>query len=295
MNWDDLKYILAVARAGTISGGAQQLGVNATTVSRRLRSLEERAGTALFDKLKHGAVLTTAGQEMVAVAETVEELTNELDARIHGLDTRLEGSLRLTSVGFLFIRWLKDFGDFARRYPGIDLELTSSIAVANLTMREADVAIRVAQTAPPYLVGWKYARMHFAAYASNDLISVVGNDAAYEAFPWVGWDLSVARATDLWLEQHAPRGQIKLRVEQMSLMYQALVDGVGASILPCVIGDSSPLLRRIGPYLEPGDYIWILTHPQLRKTARVTTLMAYVRELIARDLDLIEGRAPRSA
>jgi DNA-binding transcriptional LysR family regulator len=93
MSWDDLRDILAVARHGTLTDGARALQVNPTTVTRRLRALERETGTALFDKLKHGAVLTRAGEEVVAVAETVERLIHRLDARIRGLDTKLEDTI----------------------------------------------------------------------------------------------------------------------------------------------------------------------------------------------------------
>ncbi|MCP4448106.1 MAG: LysR family transcriptional regulator [Myxococcales bacterium] len=97
MNWDDLRFILAVARHGTITDGARALRLNATTVSRRLRAMEEEAGTALFDKLKHGAVLTSAGEEIAAAAETIEEVANALDGRIIGLDAKLDGTLRVSA------------------------------------------------------------------------------------------------------------------------------------------------------------------------------------------------------
>lgn len=291
--WDDLRFILAVARHGTIVDGARALRVNATTVSRRLRTMEEHAGTALFTKLKHGAVLTAAGEEMVAVAQAVEQMTNALDARIHGLDAKLEGTIRVTSTDILLEQWMPDLTAFQRQYDSLQLELTSGYQSMNLTMREADVAIRMARSAPDHLLGRKHAEIFYAIYGAPDLVDAIGPDASYAAFPWVSWDLStVGRATDRYLEAHAPGARIVTRVDRMAPMIAALEAGLGISILPCVSADLNPNLQRVGPYFEGGMYLWVLTHPELRGSARIRTFTRFVTQLIERDLVLLEGRRP---
>ena len=187
MTCDNLRYILAVARHGTIGLGAEALKVNATTMSRHLRALEEQTGTALFVKLKHGAVLTAAGHRVVEVAREVEKLTNDLDAHITGLDTKLEGRLRVTTTETLLERWLPDFGEFNRRYPDIELEFTSTPSILNLTQREADVAVRLGPDAPEHLIGNKHAQVALAIYGSRELVGSVGASAPYSAFPWLAF------------------------------------------------------------------------------------------------------------
>ena len=292
MSWDDLRYVLAVSRHGTISDAARALQVNATTVSRRLKAIEEDKGTALFEKLKHGAVLTPAGEALVSVAETVEQLTNNLDAHIHGLDTRLEGNLCVTAADLLFNHWMSDLADFQRRYPNVQLELRSSYEMANLTQREADIAVRISKSAPPHLLGNRHVEALYAVYGHRALIESIGANAAYAAFPWVGWDLRVGRATDDYLAAHAKGAKIVMRVDRMLLMQQALSAGIGITILPCLSGDRIPDLCRIGDYFEGGVYIWVLTHPELRGTARVRAFINLVRTLIARDRALILGQCP---
>ncbi len=292
MNWDDLRYILAVARCGTISDGARALRVNSTTVSRRLRAMEEEANTALFKKLKHGAVLTAAGEEMVRVAEEVEQLTHALDAKIHGLDTKLTGTLRVASLGGLFEFWKHDLLAFHRLHEGITLEINLGVSVSNITQREADVAIRFARQAPEHLLGRKHAEIFFAVYGSRDLVAAIGAENSYRDYPWISWDLSFARGTDIWLEKNAPGARITMRVDNMSAMISMLEAGFGITMIPCVIGDSNPNLQRVGSYLEGGLFLWVLTHPQLRNTARVRVFLSFMRELIKRDKELIEGRRP---
>lgn len=296
MNWEDLRYILAVARSGTVLAAAKSLRVSPTTMARRLRTLEESQGTALFEKFKHGIVLNEAGERVVAVAEEVERMTDLLDAEIHGLDQTLVGSIRVTSTDFLLRQWIADFGAFKARYPNIELELTSTTSVINLTQRQADVALRIAATAPEHLLGAKHAELFYAIYASRELVESLGEDAPYGAFPWLSWDLSIARSTDTWIAANAGEdANIVVRVGKMNVMIAAIEAGLGATILPCVIGDANPELRRVGDYFEGGLHLWVLTHPQLRGSAKVSAFTRFVRELIRRDRDLIEGRRPAAA
>ncbi|MGH1344852.1 MAG: LysR family transcriptional regulator [Nannocystales bacterium] len=295
MNWDDLRYILAVSRAATVLEAARSLRVSPTTMARRLRSLEASQGTALFEKFKHGTVLSEAGHRVVEVAAEVERMTAQLDAEIHGLDRKLEGSIRVTSVDFLLRHWVEDFGEFRTLYPGVDLELTSTLSVVNLTQRDADVALRVARTAPEHLLGARHAEFMYAVYGGQALTESREPDAPYSAFPWLSWDLAFARSTDEWIEKNAAGADISMRFGQMSVMVDAVAAGLGLTILPCLIGDAHPGLNRVGTYFEGGLHLWVLTHPQLRGSARISAFTRFVRERIRRDLDLIEGRRPRSA
>jgi len=295
MNWEDLRYILALSKEGTILAAAHSLGVSATTVSRRLRKLEQSQGTALFEKFKHGAVLTGAGERVVAVAESVQRLTDELDADIHGLDSKLQGAIRVTATEMLTKHFLLDFAAFREHYPGIEVELDSKTTLANMTQREADVAIRLGHTAPDHLVGSSYAAMAYAVFGAVGLVERVGDDAPYGAFPWVGWDRAVSRATDAWMAQHAPGAVVAMRFGGMPVMAHAIAHGVGLGVLPCVIGDADPRLRRVGPYLQRSELkVWLLTHPKLRGTARIKVFLASMREALKREAALFEGNRPQA-
>jgi len=290
MDWEDLRYLLAVERGGTLLAGAERLKVSPTTVSRRLRSLESDLATTLFDKLTHGAQLSEAGKRVLEVAAEVERLTDQLDAELHGLDQKLEGPIRVTSVDFLLRAWVADFAEFRSKYARVELELTSTTNVVNLTQREADVAIRVAPSAPEHLIGTKHAEFMYAIYGGASLVESLGTCASYSEFPWLSWDLAFARSTDTWIAEHAAGAEIVLRLGNMNIMVDALVANLGLTILPCFIGDANPSLRRVGAYFEGGLYLWVLTHPQLKNSARISTFTRFTRELVKRDRDLIEGR-----
>lgn len=289
MNWDDIRVLTAVARAGSLTEGAKALRVNPTTVTRRLRALEEAAGTALLKKWKHGVILTPAGEDMARVGEEIEEGVHALDARIRGRDARIEGRLRVTTTDLLVRPWLEDFAAFQRANPGIDLELDTSSSLADLTRREADVAVRIAASAPDHLIGRRHAELRFGIYGSEALVERVGAHQPYAAFPFVGFTESGHRGVDNWMAEHAPQAQVVLRVGSLATMMDALSGGLGVSLLPCLTGERTPGLRRIGGWTAGGTWLWVLTHPELRASARVRAFTRFVRGLIERDRALLEG------
>jgi DNA-binding transcriptional LysR family regulator len=296
VDWNDLRLVLEVAENGGLLGGAKALDVHPTTVSRRIRQLEEGQRAKLFEKFRHGVVLTEAGADVVDVARQIRTLTNELGARLEGRDASLTGTVRLTAVDTLLKHWMPDFGVFQRRYPDIQLELSAGLAMANLTQREADVAVRIASAVPEHLIGARLCEVAHALYASDDVIARYGSSSALETYPWVAYDLAVFRGIDDLLATVAPEARIVLRVQRIDLLMSALEDGVGIGVLQCVAGDANPRLRRLDIPFDAGtSYLWVLTHPQLKGAARVAAFMRFLRELVARDKDLFEGRRPRAS
>ena len=181
MDWDDVRYFLAVARGGSVRAAAEGLGVNHSTVLRRIAQLEERLGARMFEKLPSGYRLTAAGEEILEFADQMEASSNRLETRVFGRDQSVRGLLRMTLAPILATHLLMpDFADFARLHPDIELEILSSGELANLTNREADVAIRVVydrKTLPlnlhslkgPELFGGVYiSRERLAAWRASD-------------------------------------------------------------------------------------------------------------------------------
>jgi DNA-binding transcriptional LysR family regulator len=291
MEWNDLRLVLAVAENGGILGGAKALSVHPTTVSRRLKSIEAGHRARLFDKFKHGVALTEAGADVVETARRMRALTHELDARLDGRDTTLRGVIRFTAVGTLLRRWMPDFAAFQARYPQIELELTPGLNMANLTHREADVAARIAESAPDHLIGVRLCPVAHAVYASADLIERMGADTPLDQWPWVAYDLAVFRGVDAYLAAFHPGARVVMRVPEIDLLAQALIGGVGVGVLQCAVGDARPELRRVGGFQPGGSHaLWVLTHPHLRGTARISAFMAFLRGLVQRDQAWFEGR-----
>ncbi len=294
MDWTELRTVLAVAEHGGLQDAARALDVHPTTVSRRLRAIEASQRVTLFERYRHRVVLTAAGAEAVDTAREVRRLVDELSTRLQGRDTLLSGTIRLTSVDSILRLWMPHFAAFRDSYPDIALELSSGMSMANLTHREADVAVRIAGQAPGHLIGSRLCDVAHAVYGSEDLLDAEGEQASRDTLPWIAYDLAVFRGVDGFLAARHPDARVVMRVPRIDLLVAAIQDGVGIGILNCHVGDSNPRLRRLGPADAGKSHLWALTHPELRGTARISAFLRFVRGIVAEERDLFEGRRPRA-
>lgn len=293
MQWDDLRIILAIARAGSLAGAARDLAVNHSTVFRRLNTFEDSLGVRLFDRLPSGYALTVAGEEMRASAEKIEREIDRLDRQITGQDLRLHGSLVVTTTDTLATGILgSHIAAFKRAYPDIDLELVLDNQNISLSKRQADVAIRPTLSPPETLVGRKICDIAFAPYWAKTLVSMHHQDLSM--MPWVSVDNSLSHlASDKWFRRELPHVLIRMRSNSLQGVMMAAEAAVGAAILPCFMGDTSTHLNRVGdPIKDGGSALWLLTHEDLRHTARVRALLDFMAEALRDNIDLLEGRAP---
>ncbi|PRP96419.1 LysR family transcriptional regulator [Enhygromyxa salina] len=281
MNWDDLRYVLAISRDQTLSGAAERLGVTHTTAGRRLRAIEEALGVRLFDRTPEGFMPTAAGQDIAEVAERLEGEVLALEGRVLGRDAQLRGKLRVATMDMLFRRYHGAFSSFMTRYPSVELTVVCSDNEVSLTRREADVVLRMTNTPPEYLVGRKVGRVEFAVFASTELYERMGPDATYADYPWIHWDERLnMRWLDAWLADNAPNARVAMRIDfQPLLLRQAIAAGIGVHFLACFEGDDDPGLTRVGPVQS--DYsrdLWLLTLPDLRNTNRIRAFMDHIAE-----------------
>jgi DNA-binding transcriptional LysR family regulator len=175
IDWDDVRFFLAVARGGSVRAAAERLKVNHSTVLRRIAQLEKRLGAHMFEKLPSGYRLTDAGEEVLEFAAQMEASSNRLEMRVFGRDQSVRGLLRLTLAPSLATHLLMpDFADFARQHPEVEMEILSIEEPVNLTNREADVAIRVVYNRgalPLNLRGLKGPELSGGVYMSRDLLA----------------------------------------------------------------------------------------------------------------------------
>lgn len=188
IDWDDVRYFLAVARGGSVRAAAEHLGVNHATVLRRIAQLEERLGVQMFEKLPSGYRLTAAGEEVLEFADQMEASSHQLETRVFGRDQSVRGRLRVTLAPPMATHLLMpDFADFARLHPDIEMDVLSFGELANLTNREADVAIRVVyerKTLPQNLHGMKGPELFGAVYMSRDRLAA-WRAGAPDPFRWI--------------------------------------------------------------------------------------------------------------
>ena len=272
MNWEDLRYVLAISRGHTLSRAAALLGTAHTTVGRRLRSIEKALGVRLFDQKQEGLFPTAAGEDLLGVAARMEAEVLSLEGRLVGRDVRMRGKLRVTTMDLLFRRYSEGFASFLTRYPSVELTLSMSDTEALLHRREADIALRLTNTPPDTLFGRKIGQVEFAVYGSKELARRIGEGAPYERFPWVHWDERLQMSwLDSWLARFAPGAKIAMRVEISTLALQeVLASGVGVHFLSTIEGDADPRLQRLGE-VDPSfsREVWLLTLPELRRNLRV--------------------------
>jgi DNA-binding transcriptional LysR family regulator len=311
MDWDDLRIFLALTRTRSVRAAANVLGVNNSTVSRRIRTFEKRLGVRLFERLPSGYTLTPAGEDMLGSTLQVEEEIQSLERRVLGQDSRLTGELRVTMPDILATRLLMpSLASFTQIYANIELEVIVSDEQLNLTKREADVAIRMTNNPPEHLVGRRLLRHASTAYASTDYLTQhqVNMDltdladltdstdsTGLAGLNWIGWEDMIPYPR--WVKDSPfPAIPVRHRLNNGMLQLEAIKAGMGIAMLSCFIGDREPELRRLPPGTpQLGREIWILTHADLRNTTRVRTFMDYMATAILAQRDLIEGRCPAHA
>ncbi len=293
MNWDDLRIFLAVAREGSLSAAARVLGINQSTVSRRVTAFERRLGVRLFDRLPSGYAVTPAGTQMIAAAERIDEEVYGIGRRVLGQDLRLTGTLRVTSTDVSVNRFLMPhFAAFAQAHPDIELHIVTTYAHLNLARREADVAVRVTKAPPGTLIGRRLATMALGVYASRAFFERHEGRLDVAALPWVGWDNE--EINRMYITDHFPQARIHHRVNDMLVMISAVKAGLGIATFPCCHVDIDPEMRRVVPGAITDGVLdmWLLTHPDVNRSARVRAFMDFMAEAISRDRDRIEGRRP---
>ncbi|MFT5455708.1 MAG: DNA-binding transcriptional LysR family regulator [Myxococcota bacterium] len=292
MDWDDLRYVLAIARQGNLSRAASYLGVTRTTVGRRLRAIESGLGVRLFDRSPEGFAPTAAGQDMCELADQMEADVLSLEGRVLGRDVQLEGKLRVSTIDFQFACFHAAFASFVDRYPRVDLTVSMSNEAVSLTRREADVALRLTSAPPEHLVGRKVADVRYAAYGCKALVERIGRDAPYTAFPWLHLDERMnPRRLDGWLAKNAPGARIAMRLDSGNSIREAIRAGIGVQLLATYDGDADPDLVRIGAVQDDAHGLWLLTLPELRSTSRVRAFMEHMVDALRARLADLEASA----
>ncbi|GLK85310.1 LysR family transcriptional regulator [Ancylobacter defluvii] len=292
--WDDFRLIKAVADAKGLPAAAAQIGVNHSTVFRRLKQIEEAIGTTLFERHRTGYALTPAGEELVALAQRLDDEITSTGRRIAGREPAPCGELRVTTPDSLLIHLLIPMmADFRRRYPQVQLDIVLSNQALNLSRRDADVAIRATDNPPENLVGRRLARIAWALYgrAEDFPDPAAVDEASLSTCNWValGETMGALKAVK-YVQKHVPPENVAYRVNTVLGLAEAVEAGLGIGHIPCMIGDARPSLVRLTPPVP--DFaadLWLLTHPDLRHAPRVRAFLDFLAEQIGKHRRFIEG------
>ena len=295
LSWDDFRLIKAVADTRSLGGAAELLGLNHSTVFRRLNGLEQQMGTRLFERSRTGYGTTAAGEEMVLLAAKMSEQITDFERRVAGRDIKPSGELRVTTTDSFFSHLISPVcASFSNAFPDIRVDMVTDSRQLNLSRRDADVAVRASQAPPETLVGRRIAVVAWAGFAKRTVPGAKSKRPAKEA----GWLALAEPLADImparWTYQMVAPERIIMRVNAVGAMIAAISAGIGCGMLPCFAGDTMPgLVRVTEPLVEQASSLWLLTHPDLRHAARVRAFLDFAGKELAKKKKLIEGGEPQ--
>ncbi|SDR56509.1 transcriptional regulator, LysR family [Rhizobiales bacterium GAS113] len=283
--WGDLRYFLAVARHGSTLAAAKSLRLSQSTVHRRLAELERRIGRQLVKRHPTGYRLTEFGEAMLPYAERVEHAVQGFEQHQATVTRGEVGVIRVTCPEPIMYRITQSslLDHFHARHPGLRVEFVMSDKYLDLSKGDADVALRSGDTDDDVLVGRKIADSIWAVYASRKYIERRGKPERVEDLnrhALIGLDQSMAnhRAAK-WLREVAPDAEVIARNNSVLGLVYAVKSGIGIAPLPTALGDAEPdLVRVLGPIPELARSWRLLTHPDLRRTQRVSAFFDFITE-----------------
>ncbi|WP_020591765.1 LysR family transcriptional regulator [Kiloniella laminariae] len=322
--WRDLRTVLAVAEAGSLSAAARNLGISHATVFRHINQIEEKLAAKLFERGRDGYSLTAAGERLAALTGRFDQDLVGLERQILGQELEPAGLVRITTTDTLLINFLSPIlVALQKRFPEIELEIDCSNEIVNLNRRDADIALRPSKEAGDNMIGRRLSDIAMAVYCHKSYAqqhledrvpegSLAGSSgrspaglkdvprdvpltvplAVLQQQVWVGpgeklFYLPLAR----WLREKGLQPSVRTRHNSLLAVADAVRAGAGLAILPCFMADEdSSLLRLAGPLPELTGELWLLTHPDLRSVGRIRACMDFLAGELVQRRSLLEGQ-----
>ena len=284
LEWDQVRVFLAVFRGGSLAAGAARLGVDVSTVSRRVDRLEEELGLHLFDRTRDGTLATASAELVLPHAEEMELAMHRFAAAGSQVETEVEGVVRLSvppGVSDTFVAPL--LVELHRLHPKLQIEVDATISYADLTRREADIALRVNRPRSGELVMTRLISTRSMPMTSPEYAAELGRLRTLADARWIAWGADLAHIpSSRWLSEHGPGVVPVLRTSHMSTQIAAARSGLG------VVLASGPY-RRFGLVpIKPGkalaaawealpvEELWLVGHQALRQVPRVAAVWEFV-------------------
>ncbi|WP_165973809.1 LysR family transcriptional regulator [Paucimonas lemoignei] len=288
-DWNDLKFFLAAARQGGLTGAAKALRTSASTVSRHITTLEQRLQATLFLRQQTGYLLTDDGSALLKHVENVEQAMMAAERNALGsIQQEVTGKVRLATTEMLAVHLIAPhLHALQQRHPRLQLEIGISLSRANLSRREADLALRMVEPsrddgAGDY-IAQQVGKLDCAPYCLSNLVSPKksNNPEAWQKLDYISWDESWA---DLpmakWLRAAFPGKAPVLSCNSMQVQHAAIRSGMGVGMLPCFVGDQDTALQRLGSREPPlSRAIWLVYHRDLKASQRVIAMREFIQEI----------------
>jgi DNA-binding transcriptional LysR family regulator len=289
LNWDEFRIIKAIAETHTLAAAGERLGLNHSTMFRRLTALEARLKVRLFERERSGYRPTAAGEDMIALAVLMGQTIEEFQRRVTGEGAKLSGVVRLTSVNSIGCLILPPIvAALLSEHPSLHLELLLEETPLDLERGEADLALRSLKgPLPGGLAGRRIAALPWAIYAASSLIT---DDFQALSAPWISPSESFGPAeARRWLDRNVDMLRRVATASSDIAMSELAARGVGVALLPCYVGAAKPELRRVGkPDADLDRELWLVAHPQTLRIPRVRALYDFIGDELERNRHLFE-------
>ena len=288
MNWDDVRIFLAAHRAGTLRGAAEQLGIDQTTVGRRLGAFDRTLGSRLFLRTTGGLVLTDSGRQVLDTAEGMERLAVSFERRSEGADARVAGDVRVTTTDALAVDFVVPAIErLQQRHPDVRVLLSTTTRVLDLARREADIAVRTTRPDPPDLIVRLLARWDVGLYATRRYLERFGEPRPGSRF--AGHDIAryqpgvTQRQHDTLAGESAADGRIVAELDSSLMLATFVRAGLALGELPTYLARRDPELVRVWPGRQRAQpyETWLVLHQDLARTARVRVVVDALVETFA--------------
>jgi DNA-binding transcriptional LysR family regulator len=297
LDWNDLRYFLAVAREGSTLAAGRALRTSQTTVARRIAALEQALGFPLFDKRQAGYVLTPTGEELLGQAEQVERSASSFAEAAAAHSREISGTVRITTEDIYAMGLISPLlRDLHERHPDILIELDTGQQVRDLGAGEADIALRSSSKEQPVgVVGRRLCVDDWTLYCSREYAAREGAPASVEELRHHaivgGGGGNLWRHYQAWLQSLGLETQVAMHHASSTGLLSAVRSGFGVAVLPCVVADADPeLIRCLPPRRDHGRILWLLTHERLRHTPRVRAVIDFLYERISRHVRQLEAK-----
>jgi DNA-binding transcriptional LysR family regulator len=297
LGWSDFQLVLVVAQIGQLSKACEALAMSHVTLLRKLASVETRLKVRLFDRVRGHCHPTAAGAELVAAAEGMAPLAQDAELRVMGQDLRPSGHVRVTAAGILVNQLLLPvLRQFAQAFPDVTLEFTASRDHQSLARREADVALRVSDSVPDWLIGRQLGQVDFAVYG----LARAGKPTPVQPVAkllgqkrWIAFERDARDLKfDRWLADHLPDRSVVIRADGFDQALAMVRAGLGMALLPTFAASSCPDIEPLSPEIRAlRTPLWLITHKDLRGTMRVKVLMQAVGPALAHALKAASAAA----
>jgi DNA-binding transcriptional LysR family regulator len=302
VNWDDLRYVLALRRTGSLGAAARSLKVESSTASRRLASLEASLGVQLVTRTPEGVTLNAAGTSVADLAETIDRGVEELERKIGGEDSRPEGIVKLATTDTVASFLMAGLIPLRDEHPKIQVQLVVGNAGHDLLRKEADIAVRMYRDQNPSLLTRKIGDLGMSLYGSRDLVARTGcsipvtpDPKSLCGLPVIRFGEGLASSTGgKWLAANTRDEDVVLSGTSMASVINAVKAGLGISVLPCFTVHGDAALLRLTPEVVARVEAFLVIPPEHRDTVRVRLVMDAITALFQRERALLEGMLPHA-